>query len=393
MTPMVDVMLVLLIIFIITLPVIQQAVKVELPKANSVRNEVKPESVQLSIDAQGQIFWNKNLVDMMRICDKCLSDALRAASTDCTDVSIHHLVTDERKPMLAELRRREQLIGQLFFNMAKERVRRRVKEFAVKSLETQRSGERLEREKEERRVLTMMKEAKRVEDEKIYHSTMKKSMAVDAKWVNETLVAENKVLGKKVHLAAMNYHMGFSRENPAPLTREHPHSWKHAHFAPDGTPLSPEGALQRYGTYEIKTDERFDLLQDWKSKMVMGQARYEQRLADRAAKQREAELKDIADHKEYVDKRIKRLKRKEENVARILELEEQARIDKRKADKQARMLLRVAKMEANERFLMEIEDDHSLKRRFYEVIFAVIFPFFSPTLSLLTLFSLPFTLV
>uniref|UniRef100_B1XUE5 Biopolymer transport protein ExbD/TolR n=1 Tax=Polynucleobacter necessarius subsp. necessarius (strain STIR1) TaxID=452638 RepID=B1XUE5_POLNS len=46
MTPMVDVMLVLLIIFIITLPLIQQAVKVELPKANSVRNEVKPESAQ-----------------------------------------------------------------------------------------------------------------------------------------------------------------------------------------------------------------------------------------------------------------------------------------------------------------------------------------------------------
>ena len=43
MTPMVDVMLVLLIIFMITLPVVQQAVKVELPKANSVRNEVKPE--------------------------------------------------------------------------------------------------------------------------------------------------------------------------------------------------------------------------------------------------------------------------------------------------------------------------------------------------------------
>jgi biopolymer transport protein ExbD len=64
MTPMVDVMLVLLIIFIITLPVIQQAVKVELPKANSVRNEVKPESVQLSIDAQGQIFWNSAPIDL-----------------------------------------------------------------------------------------------------------------------------------------------------------------------------------------------------------------------------------------------------------------------------------------------------------------------------------------
>ena len=63
-TPLVDVMLVLLIIFMITLPVIQQAVKIELPKANSVRNEVKPESVQLSIDAKGQIFWNSSAIDL-----------------------------------------------------------------------------------------------------------------------------------------------------------------------------------------------------------------------------------------------------------------------------------------------------------------------------------------
>ena len=61
---MVDVMLVLLIIFIITLPVMQQAVKVELPKANSVRNEIKPESVQLSIDANGKIFWNSTAIDL-----------------------------------------------------------------------------------------------------------------------------------------------------------------------------------------------------------------------------------------------------------------------------------------------------------------------------------------
>jgi biopolymer transport protein ExbD len=64
MTPMVDVMLVLLIIFMITLPVIQQAVKIELPKANSVRNEIKPESVQLTIDSKGQIFWNSAAIDL-----------------------------------------------------------------------------------------------------------------------------------------------------------------------------------------------------------------------------------------------------------------------------------------------------------------------------------------
>ena len=78
MTPMVDVMLVLLIIFMITLPVIQQAVKVELPKANSVRNEVKPESVQLTIDAKGQIYWNSTAIDLPTF-DK---DAQEAAQKD-----------------------------------------------------------------------------------------------------------------------------------------------------------------------------------------------------------------------------------------------------------------------------------------------------------------------
>ena len=76
MTPMVDVMLVLLIIFMITLPVIQQAVKVELPKANSVRNEVKPESVQLSIDAKGQIYWNSTAIDLATF-DKDVEEAAK----------------------------------------------------------------------------------------------------------------------------------------------------------------------------------------------------------------------------------------------------------------------------------------------------------------------------
>ncbi len=56
-TPLVDVMLVLLIIFIITIPVINHSVKLDLPKASTQPNDPKPETVNLSIDAQGKLFW------------------------------------------------------------------------------------------------------------------------------------------------------------------------------------------------------------------------------------------------------------------------------------------------------------------------------------------------
>lgn len=62
MTPLVDVMLVLLIIFIITMPVINQAVKLELPQANSQPSDQKPRHINLAIDAQGTLYWDKQIV-------------------------------------------------------------------------------------------------------------------------------------------------------------------------------------------------------------------------------------------------------------------------------------------------------------------------------------------
>jgi biopolymer transport protein ExbD len=57
-TPLVDVMLVLLIIFLITIPVAIQVVPLELPNERSKPNETKPENVILAVDAEGDIFWN-----------------------------------------------------------------------------------------------------------------------------------------------------------------------------------------------------------------------------------------------------------------------------------------------------------------------------------------------
>ncbi len=57
-TPLVDVMLVLLIIFLITIPVINKTVKVDLPKAVNIPTQTKPENITIAVDKDGEIYWN-----------------------------------------------------------------------------------------------------------------------------------------------------------------------------------------------------------------------------------------------------------------------------------------------------------------------------------------------
>jgi biopolymer transport protein ExbD len=64
-TPLVDVMLVLLIIFIITIRVIIQQVPIELPKATNLPTQTKPENITIAVDKQGAIFWNTQLLANM----------------------------------------------------------------------------------------------------------------------------------------------------------------------------------------------------------------------------------------------------------------------------------------------------------------------------------------
>src|SRR6478735_7095106 len=63
-TPMVDVMLVLLVIFIITAPLFTHAIKLDLPNAQSAPAPEKPETISLSINAEGRIFWGTDSVEL-----------------------------------------------------------------------------------------------------------------------------------------------------------------------------------------------------------------------------------------------------------------------------------------------------------------------------------------
>jgi biopolymer transport protein ExbD len=62
-TPLVDIMLVLLIIFLITVPVIKDMAKVEIPKAANIPTQTKPENITISVDKVGQIYWNAGRIN------------------------------------------------------------------------------------------------------------------------------------------------------------------------------------------------------------------------------------------------------------------------------------------------------------------------------------------
>ena len=77
-TPMVDVMLVLLVIFIITAPTFTHAVKLELPSAQAAASQQAPGAVTIAIDGEGALYWDQDKVDMAGL-DTRLAQAAQLA--------------------------------------------------------------------------------------------------------------------------------------------------------------------------------------------------------------------------------------------------------------------------------------------------------------------------
>jgi biopolymer transport protein ExbD len=84
-TPLVDVMLVLLIIFLITIPVITKVVHVDLPKAANIPTTTKPENITISVTSDGKIYWNGREVPTLR----ALSDLAKVEAVKVPQPEVH----------------------------------------------------------------------------------------------------------------------------------------------------------------------------------------------------------------------------------------------------------------------------------------------------------------
>jgi len=98
-TPLVDVMLVLVIIFIITAPLLTHGIKIDLPKASSTANPEKPETVTLSLDEKGKVYWNDQPVEDAQLSAKMAEAAAKQPQPEL------HLRADQntRYQKLAEI--------------------------------------------------------------------------------------------------------------------------------------------------------------------------------------------------------------------------------------------------------------------------------------------------
>ncbi len=77
-TPLVDVMLVLLIIFLITIPVVTQTIKLELPKENNIPLQTKPENIVLAVNRDGEIYWGvERIPDIETLVNRLKVEAVK----------------------------------------------------------------------------------------------------------------------------------------------------------------------------------------------------------------------------------------------------------------------------------------------------------------------------
>jgi biopolymer transport protein ExbD len=106
-TPMVDVMLVLLVIFIITAPIFTHAVRLQLPAAVAPQSHQLPGSIMIAIDAQGTVYWDEDKVDLAQLAKRM---ALAAAAAPAPELQLR-ADRDTRYEIVAQVMATAQIHG------------------------------------------------------------------------------------------------------------------------------------------------------------------------------------------------------------------------------------------------------------------------------------------
>jgi len=110
-TPLVDIMLVVLIIFLITVPVVIKTIPVELPKATNVPTQTKPENIVIAVSKDGDIFWN----DAKLADSNALFEKLKGVAVLQPQPEVH---------IRGDLEGRYEHVGRVMFNCQRANIRK-----------------------------------------------------------------------------------------------------------------------------------------------------------------------------------------------------------------------------------------------------------------------------
>jgi biopolymer transport protein ExbD len=87
-TPLVDVMLVLLVIFLVTIPVVVQNVNVNLPNYRNIVTETKPENIVIAVDVNENVYFNNAVIDVSQLRDRLIEREKAATAGNLPEVHI-----------------------------------------------------------------------------------------------------------------------------------------------------------------------------------------------------------------------------------------------------------------------------------------------------------------
>jgi hypothetical protein len=154
------------------------------------------------------------------------------------DLPYHHIDASVRKQAIGELREIEQSLSTIIMQVAQERKYRRLKEFALKAVETQRLGLKREAAQREQKQFTQFKTDTIEKKKQDQQDLLNEAMKVDEKWKENERLHTDEELQKRLVFAKLQFHPGYSKEHPPPVKRQHRKTWRLANFDEHGMPLT-----------------------------------------------------------------------------------------------------------------------------------------------------------